>query len=90
MVTPRRVTSTLTFLLAAIALSYAAFPMNCVYGHGDCNLTPMVLCDANEASGPGQPTCPAPYGAPGDQRALSFDQRKNSGGTNLGTSVRTH
>ena len=70
MVPPERVTSTLTLLLAAIALSYAAFPVNCVYGCGNCNQTPMVLCDANEACGPGLPTCPAPCGAPGDQ---SFD-----------------
>ena len=74
MVTPQRVTSTLTFLSVATALSYAAFPMNCVYGHGDCNLTPMVLCDADEASGPGQPTCPAPYGAPGDQSSNISDR----------------
>ena len=67
MVPPRRVTSTLTFLSVAIALSYAAFPMNCVYGHGTCNQNPMVLWDANEACGPGQPTCPVLYGAPGDQ-----------------------
>ena len=67
MVPPGRVTSTLTSLLIAIAPSYAALPMHCVYVCGNCNLTPMVLCDANEACGPGQPACPAPYGAPGDQ-----------------------
>ena len=74
MVTPQRVTSTLTFLSVAIALSYAAFSMNCVYGHGTCNQNPMVLWDANEACCPGQPTCPVPNGAPGDQSSNISDR----------------
>ena len=76
------VTSTLTFLLTAIAPSYAALPMHCVYVCGNCNLTPMVLSDATEAGGPGLPPRPTPCGASGAQ---SFDTCDRALGLNVST-----
>ena len=77
-----RVTSTLTSLLIAIAPSYAALPMHCVYVCGNCNLTPTVLCDATEAGGPGLPPRPTPWGASGAQ---SFDTCDRALGLNVST-----
>ena len=82
MVPPGRVTSTLTSLLIAIAPSYAALPMHCVYVCGNCNLTPMVLCDATGAGGPGLPPRPTPCGASGAQ---SFDTCDRALGLNVST-----
>ena len=76
------VTSTLTFLLTAIAPSYAALPMHCVYVCGNCNLTPMALCDATEAVGPGLPPRSTPCGASGAQ---SFDTCDRALGLNVST-----
>ena len=81
MVPPGRVTSTLTSLLIAVAPSYAALPMHCVYVCGNCNLTPLALCNATGAGGPGLPPRPTPCGASGAQsfdtcdRALGLDEQ---------------
>ena len=82
MVPPGRVTSTLTSLLIAVAPSYAALPMHCVYVCGNCNLTPLALCNATGAGGPGLPPRPTPCGASGAQ---SFNTCDRALGLNVST-----